>query len=506
MISMYSESAPFPVYCHECWFSDKWEASSYGRDYDFSKPFFTQFKELQNAVPRSALWQRNCTNSEYANMVAESKNVYLSVSVTNGSSDVFYSKAIDASFNIMDSYTLKSCDSCYENLEGEKNYNSQNLENCRNCIDSFFLIDCTNCSNCFMSSNLRNKQYCLRNQQYSKEDYFKELEKLNLGNRNERKILITEFQDLCERSIHRYANIVQAQNSTGNNLSNVKNCQNSFDVYDAENYNYSFRTYTSKDCMDYDYGQSSELMYECTTGAMYDSNVKFAYSATGNVRDSEYIDSCVSATNLFGCICIKKGENIILNKPYSKEEYEKLREKIIAHMSELPYIDQKGRSYSYGEFFPMEVSPFSYNETMAQNMEPITKNEAFERGYPWKDADEKNPNITIETNNIPDSINEVSEEILSEVLGCAHKGECNQQCAVGFRITQGELQFYKKYNIPLPDLCPNCRFYERSKKVLQPKLYDRTCMKCNEIKFKTPYAPGRPEIIYCESCYNKEIY
>jgi len=25
-------------------------------------------------------------------------------------------------------------------------------------------------------------------------------------------------------------------------------------------------------------------------------------------------------------------------------------------------------------------------------------------------------------------------------------------------------------------------------------------------EFETPYAPDRPEIVYCEECYNKEIY
>jgi len=57
-------------------------------------------------------------------MVGESKNVYLSVSVVVGSENVFYSKSIDASFNIIDSFNLQSCESCYENIDGEKNYNS----------------------------------------------------------------------------------------------------------------------------------------------------------------------------------------------------------------------------------------------------------------------------------------------------------------------------------------------------------------------------------------------
>src|SRR5256885_746105 len=40
-VSMYSSDKPFKVYCKDCWYSDNWDVLSYGRDYDFSKPFFT---------------------------------------------------------------------------------------------------------------------------------------------------------------------------------------------------------------------------------------------------------------------------------------------------------------------------------------------------------------------------------------------------------------------------------------------------------------------------------
>src|SRR3989338_3561766 len=51
-IFMYPTDAPFPVYCHDCWYSDKWDPEQYAMDYDFNKTFFEQFLELRNAVPR----------------------------------------------------------------------------------------------------------------------------------------------------------------------------------------------------------------------------------------------------------------------------------------------------------------------------------------------------------------------------------------------------------------------------------------------------------------------
>src|SRR3989338_3383607 len=77
----------------------------------------------------------------------------------------------------------------------------------------------------------------------------------------------------------------------------------------------------------------------------------------------------------------QKGEYSILNKKYTKEEYEVLVPKIIQHMKDMPYIDQMGKSYAYGEFFPSDISPFAYNETAAVDFFPISKEEAILKGY-----------------------------------------------------------------------------------------------------------------------------
>jgi hypothetical protein len=47
----------------------------------------------------------------------------------------------------------------------------------------------------------------------------------------------------------------------------------------------------------------------------------------------------------------------------------------------------------------------------------------------------------------------------------------------------------------------------RIKRVNPPKLWHRKCMKegCQN-EFETSYAPERPEIVYCEKCYQQEVY
>ena len=40
VISIYRPDAPFPVYEQEYWKSDKFDATEYGREFDFNRPFF----------------------------------------------------------------------------------------------------------------------------------------------------------------------------------------------------------------------------------------------------------------------------------------------------------------------------------------------------------------------------------------------------------------------------------------------------------------------------------
>lgn len=262
-----------------------------------------------------------------------------------------------------------------------------------------------------------------------------------------------------------------------------------------------------RDSMDIFFSSGSEMLYEYTTGSLNDYNVRFSYSAMNHVRNADYTESCVDSVDIFGCVGIKNKKNVILNKIYSKEEYEILGEKIINQMHDIPYIDKKSRVYKYREFFPTEISSFAYNETSAQDFFPLFKEEIIKKGYNWREPEEKNYNITKKGVDIPDSIEDVDEKILNEVLGCIHERKCSHQCTTAFRLTQDKLNFYKKHNIPIPNKCPNCRYSERFSKLPPPKLWHRKCMKegCQN-EFETSYAPDRLEIVYCKRCYQQEVY
>ena len=506
-VSMYNQKDTIPVYCVDCWYSDKWDVKKYELELDFSKTFFDQLKNLSTKVPRPNVFHRNIINGEYANIAGESKNLYLSYSI-NEAENIYFSKTVDKSKDIFDSLSVINSNQCYEAIRSEDNYNCSYLILSRNCIDSRFLFDCVNCQDCFLSIGLRNKKYFIENKQYTEKEYKDFIKSIEFGNYSNVEKIRNKWFSYIEKFPHRYASIIKSVDSTGEDLINAKDSKMSFDSYNIENMKYIFRCYGSKDCYEGNNIANSELVYEFAGGGANNSyNLLFSSNGLKNLDNVSYSDFCSNCSHCFACIGLRSKQYCILNKQYTKEEYEELVPKIIKHMNDMPYIDSKGRIYKYGEFFPTELSPFCYNETIAQEYFPLTKEQAEDQGYRWKDREERNYEIDIKTEDIPNDIKDVDESIIGKVIECEHKGECNEQCTEAFKIIEQEYQFYKRMNLPIPHLCPNCRHYARLKQRNPLKLWHRQCMKegCTN-EFKTSYAPDRPEIVYCERCYQQEVY
>lgn len=182
-------------------------------------------------------------------------------------------------------------------------------------------------------------------------------------------------------------------------------------------------------------------------------------------------------------------------------------------MEEMPYVDKKGRVYKYGEYFPVELSVFAYNTSMAQEYFPLSKKDAEENGYFWEDVAERNYKVDFEIGSLPDDIKDAKDDIIGKVIACEHEGKCNQLCTTAFKIIEDELNFYRKMNLPLPRLCPNCQTFERLKQRTGIELHKRKCMKglrpdgevCTN-EFETAYSPDRQEIVYCDRCYKEEVF
>ena len=99
---------------------------------------------------------------------------------------------------------------------------------------------------------------------------------------------------------------------------------------------------------------------------------------------------------------------------------------------------------------------------------------------------------------LPESISDIPDDILNWAIEC----EITKK---PFRIIKQELEFYRKHNLPIPRRHPDQRHLDRMKQRNPRKLFDRKCDKCGK-EMKTTYPPEREEIVYCEGCYNKEVY
>lgn len=325
------------------------------------------------------------------------------------------------------------------------------------------------------------------------------------------KELIDATNELHSQSFIRYMEASHNTNASGNQIYNSKNVLKSFQVYNGEDSKYcQFVFYKpSRDCYDMTlWGGNANRIYECMGAGDSEDMVKFSFDCWAPGFNIEYSYHIVAPNkNIFGCVGLKNKEYCILNKQYTKEEYEEMIPKIKQHMNDMPYVDANGLVYKYGEFFPTEISLFAYNESFAQSYFPLEKVEALAKGFKWKDREENQYAITIKAEDLPDDIENVDDSILNEIIEC----EVSKRA---FKLIPAELQFYKMMKIPLPRLHPDERHKRRLAKQNPMKLWHRSCMceqadhnhtgKC-EVEFETSYSPDRKELVYCEKCYQQEV-
>ena len=526
IITMFHPEADVVVYDHDIWWGDSWEPTDYGQDYDFSKPFFEQYKELLRKVPLANLGNNNCVGSPYGNHNADCKYCYLLYASYNAER-VHYSYGAAGAKDCLDIYTLLNSELSYGDTLCAGLYKTHFSYNSDESINSFFLKHSKNVQNCIGCVNLVNKSYCVFNQQYTKEEYEAKKKELDFGSYKK----ISEFENTFENFAlgfpNKYANILKSVGAVGDNIMNAKNAKHCFDIYgDVEDSKYLIHMLSVKDSYDLYGGGIASLMYEGVDVGIEAAQVLFAVLAH-SCLETFYTYMCFNSKNLFGCVGMRSKQYCILNKQYSKEEYFELVPKIIEHMNTMPYIDKKGRVYKFGEFFPSELSPFAYNETIAQEYFPRNKEEILKSGYKYKDPSEKENQATIQSEDLPDHIKDIPESIINEVIFCPNNGSVLTQCTKAFRIIKSELDFLKNNNIALPRYCPNCRHYKRLKQRNPFRLWRALCGctgKSSENKkyqntrdhfhgngvcpneFETSYAPDRPEIVYCEKCYQAEVY
>lgn len=456
MISMFDPDKWLTVYDKDIRWSDKRNALLYGIEFDSTQLFFHQFKSLFYSVPMPSLLNANSHNSDYVNQTWNMKNCYLVFSCMD-SENCYYGNRIFSCKNCLDCSVLYNSECCYQCIDSKNCYECFFCQYAKDCSQSYFLFDCFNCKNCFGSWNLRNKQYCIFNIQYNKEEYeekvrllinqmksflwLEEIIKVYESRLKENVILSNLHQENCESCIGWF-------------LDNSYKARFCFESSNLHNCGYWLLLSDVKDIYDSNNTVDASLQYEVSTWWINAYNQLFCIDTRPNGTNLLYCAYCANCSDCFGCVWLQNQSYCILNKQYTKEEYEMLVATIITHMQ---------NTWERGEFFHQSLSHFSYNDSAAFEYYPINKDTIqyynFNYSFPKEESKEIKDSISI-----PDNIDDVTDDILKQILLC-------KESRKGYKIIRQELQFYRKYSLPIPHFHPNVRHSYRFNKKPERSLF-----------------------------------
>ena len=422
IISIYPPDSFLKVYEQSIWWSDKWNAMDYGRDFDFSRPFFDQFYELMLEVPHISLDNRNNENSEYCNDSSDMKNCYLCFNCEQ-SENYYYCNTAAYGRDSMDLFWCLETELCYECVKIHNSYHCFWCFNCKGLSDCYFCEDCLGCRNCFGCVGSRQKEYCIYNEQKTKEEFEAFMNNFHFiyPKIEEAKKKVAELK---LRVPHRDLEQFNSEDCVGDYISDSKNCRECFDVVNSENSKYVWDGIVNN-CQDcYNSGINSNYLYDCV-GVYNSNNVRFSYRCGNGSSNFVYCGFCSASESLFGCVGLVQKKHCVLNKQYSKEEYEKLVSRIIDHMKS---------TGEWGEFFPPKFSPFGYNDSMAMEYFPLSRKEAEAEGFNWSDYVRPKAEGTkiIAAAKLPDSIADILDDILDWAVEC-------EDCKKPYKVVRQEL-------------------------------------------------------------------
>jgi hypothetical protein len=413
-------------------------------DYNLERSFFENYKKLMKSVKLPHMvnffWSEN---SEYADVVNTSKNVYLSTIVISECENIFYSIAVkDNSSNVFNSLMVNvNNDNIYFSswvVESYKVFYSRYITNSNNVWFSTNLVWCSECIDC---SDLDNRSYCIWNTQYEKSEYEKKKEEvLRQKNRFDEK-----YKNL---SLHWKS--IDSDNVSGNFIVSSQ---------DIEDWHYVNNVSGWRNLLFTWWKDGNENMYDIFNGWAPITNDAYWVNGIANGSENVYIWANLPACNnvfysfflqwcsyCIWCIWLKNKSYCILNKQYTKEEWEELADKIFAQM------DDDGILW---DFFPWELNPFYFNDTMAWILWDFTKEEVEAEWYMWRDEEIKvdipewsDILAVAELNNYEWFDAEWNWKINPEILKKVIKDEKGNY----YRVVKMEYDFLVKYGLPLSRL------------------------------------------------------
>lgn len=289
-----------------------------------AEDFFAELKKLIDATPNYPIHQVNCEDCEYADHVYYCKNLRFCFDCLKCTDSVYLYDSVNSA-NCLDCDYAGESELCYDSVDAFKCFNSSYLEDCANMTDSSFCVRSTNCHDVFGCVSLHNKSFCIFNRQLTEEEYREKIKIYKTWSMEKVLNIVKEIRSKFPVTQTHEAN--NENSSYGDYVYYNKDCYMCFDASFNKNSGYLYDTNRQTTCYDVTYSTENELSYQVTdSGHCFNCNY-VVYSA--NCQDGSYIINCYDAKNCLGAVNRSHAQYEILNRKYTKEDYEKLSKEIL---------------------------------------------------------------------------------------------------------------------------------------------------------------------------------
>lgn len=449
LVSVFSPDKPYRVVDNTLWRDQ--DNTQFGRPFDFNRPFFEQFFQLyRDTYKPHVIHTGEVTNSDYTHFAGWIKNCYLAFDLGH-SEDCLYCVDIGRSRNCVDCFIALHSERCYDCVKIVQCYELFFGIRSRNCSFSAFLDDCVGCRRCLGCVGLRNQELAIFNQPVSEADFRTYWEKVFDGTQRSLERFRREFEQFARQQNVSSDYNINCEDCSGRYLENCVNVTASSNCFEARNLKHCRECYfNATDSYDVNnWGEQMQFCYELSgcggqKGKAELNNCLWSMYLFYGGYEIAYSINCVDVCkHLFGCADLAKREYCILNQQYTPAEYNQLLPRIIEHMQ---------NTGEWGEFFPLQMSPFAYNESLAGEYFPLGAEEVRQIGGSWIELPA--PNATESMNEVADTLSTLTDDITERTFRCRQTGR-------PYRIVEAELEFYRQNRLPVPALHFNQRHIER---------------------------------------------
>jgi len=335
------------------------------------------------------------------------------------SENCFSSDFVSRSNNIGSSLFVLESQNCLSSIRLENCANIVFSEALRKCQNSYFLKECYDCQECLFCVGLKSARYFIENEFVGEERFKEVLLSLNLDTAEGVELALTRFK--------KFQNKIQIKEVKQTLCFRTQNSSNTFGTFSADKCVdvVGFSDCISSSALTVASGGKATRLFNCIR-------------CGPNVSDLYYSFDCSESRELLGCVGLKNAEYRVLNKQYTRAEYNLVKEQIISTLR---------KKRQWGNPLAFKYSDFAYNGSLAHQLFPLSKVQAgmFEVG--WDDEVEEfkverlisSPELIKQIADTPQSLEEAKQS-RDGVFVCELSGKL-------FRYLPGELALYSKLNI-----------------------------------------------------------